>query len=247
MDDRKDADVKGVVATGVGTAPTPGRSGVRDYMAVEHLWSARHMSRLCGEVETRKQGTNRTDRTHRSYAISAVFSSAAFLEAFINEILQDVADSAPGDLPERCNGISETAAATLRAQWTAPSKSLEGAPVVKKYKEALKAAGKSPFDDNRAPMAPVKKLIILRNELVHYKPKFKAFDERTEMEKLLKGEFPSNKIFVEPFSPWYTIGCLGHGCAEWAHTSATDFVDEWQTRIGIVRDYKDEMREYEMP
>lgn len=204
------------------------------------------MSGLCGEVEEREQGTNRIVREHRSYAISAVFSSAAFLEAFINEILQDIADAPPGDLPERCRGISEGPAATLRAEWTATKRPLEGASILRKYKAALKAAGKPLPDENKGPTSRVKKLVDLRNNLVHYKPEFKAFDESTEMEKCLRGEFASNKIFDNP-SPWYTIGCLGHGCAEWAHTSATDFVDEWQTTIGIVRDYKDEMRDYETP
>ncbi|MFT4396916.1 hypothetical protein ACLTEW_18465 [Gordonia lacunae] len=173
------------------------------------------------------------------------------MEATINEVLQDVAESEPGDLKERCKGISEPAAATLRALWGTPEHGggLEKAHILDKFQVSLTASQVPPFDLGQQPYQRAKKLVQLRNALVHYKPDTQSSDDEYahKMEKALKGEFPSNKIFVEPFSPWYTIGCLGYGCSEWAHTSATAFVDEWQTRIGIVRDYKDEMREYETP
>lgn len=90
-----------------------GKVSIRSYMAPEHLWSARHTTRLCREIEKREEATGIINRPHRSYAISAVLSSVAFLESYINEILQDVADSPRGELNSRCVGISEQSALPL--------------------------------------------------------------------------------------------------------------------------------------
>ena len=219
-------------------------------MAPEHLWSARHLARLCGEIEERERGTRKINRPHRAYAIGAVFSSVAFIEAYINEVFQDIADSEPGKLNSRCMGISEQSAAILRELWAPPrnrSGGLEKASVLDKYCVSLTSCGKDAFDRGSQPYQRTKKLIGLRNALVHFKPETQSVDEAHKLEKALKSEFPHNQIYPDPVSPWYSIACLGCGCAEWSHATATALVDEWQKRMGLVRDYKDEMKEYDRP
>ncbi|NLG45908.1 hypothetical protein [Gordonia sp. (in: high G+C Gram-positive bacteria)] len=223
---------------------------VRNYMAPEHLWSARYAARMCGEIEGRLKGTGELHRPHRSYVISAVLSSVAFMETYINEVLQDLADSEPGEIDSRCAGIAEQSAAILREMWNPPGERigwLERASILDKYRVSLAACGAEPFEKGAWPYQSAKKLIDLRNALVHFKPETQVSGEAHKLEKALKSEFASNQIFSEPLSPWYTIGCLGYGCAEWSHTTAAAFIDEWQARIGLEKDYKDEMGQYDSP
>jgi hypothetical protein len=69
-----------------GIAPTiePGTPmiGIRDYMASQHLWTARREAWLCRKREDQLLNDGNLDRRHRSHAIAAVFSAVAFLEAF---------------------------------------------------------------------------------------------------------------------------------------------------------------------
>ena len=69
------------------------RVGVRDYMASQHLWTARREAWLCRKREDELLNDRNLDRRHRSHAITAVLSAVAFLEAFVNAVWQDAAES----------------------------------------------------------------------------------------------------------------------------------------------------------
>jgi hypothetical protein len=64
---------------------------VRQYLTMQHLWTARHAARLCAEREPQLE-PNVADTEHRSLAISAVSFAGAFLEALVNEVIVDVVD-----------------------------------------------------------------------------------------------------------------------------------------------------------
>ncbi|GAC85335.1 hypothetical protein GP2_033_00700 [Gordonia paraffinivorans NBRC 108238] len=217
----------------VGTASV----GVRGYRSTQHLWSAKRAARECSEIEDRIAGTNAADIALESCATNAVMLSVAFMEAAVNEVLQDLAEAEPGRVSHRCKGIEPEAAPLIRALWVTPAR-LERAGILEKYQVALTATRKPEFDTSTNPYQSAVKLIALRNALVHFKPEWQMDDDEHKMFKMLKGLFPESRVFPNPVSPWYPHVCLASGCAEWAHKTATAFVDEWWVRMGIERDYR---------
>jgi hypothetical protein len=73
-------------------------AAVRNYMAPQHLWTARREAWLCRRREDELVSTSyvNADYRHRSHATTAVLSAVAFLEAFVNAVWQDTADNEPG-------------------------------------------------------------------------------------------------------------------------------------------------------
>lgn len=69
---------------------------MRGYMLLQHLWAAEHFARLALEYEAAHTGEPQRWVRHRSYVITAVAESVAFLEAFINELFQDAKDGVTG-------------------------------------------------------------------------------------------------------------------------------------------------------
>jgi hypothetical protein len=65
---------------------------MRNYFSTNFLWTALHMSRIVGELETAEGRVPRFDMAHRSYAASSVIASATFLEAAVTELFQDAQD-----------------------------------------------------------------------------------------------------------------------------------------------------------
>lgn len=92
---------------------------VRQYFATQHLWAAQHFTQECAELEgdliARRDGT--PNLKHRSMAVAAVFSSVAFLEALVNEVLQDAADGLHDRVGFRADGIVDPAAKLLGGLW----------------------------------------------------------------------------------------------------------------------------------
>jgi hypothetical protein len=121
-----DRDVSGVKAEAAGylremsathsprVDPAP-RVLLRQYVTMEHLWTARHAARLCRERELQVQ-PNVADIEHRSLAMTAIFFAAAFLEALVNEVILDVFDPPAGGPSARVAGIPVDAKTTAAFQ-----------------------------------------------------------------------------------------------------------------------------------
>ena len=213
----------------------------RHYFATRHLWVARHSARLCQEREDFLVKTNTVveDIEHGSLAVTAVLSSVAFLEALVNEVFLDVADTSLGVSTHRTDGIGDEAAELMRERWN------DQAPTQDKYQLALSCAGKPKFDEGENPFQGVHKLITLRNMLVHFKPKWHDHNEQHELQKKFRGVFPVNQ---QPIGePWYPNKLFGAGCAKWAHTVSTAFTDEWVNRIGLTSDYLADFASFPKP
>ena len=78
----------------------------RHYLALEHLWAALNNARLCRELERQLMNKVAFDSEHRAYAMGAVISSVAFLEALVNETYEDAGDEE--HVSERVSALSET-------------------------------------------------------------------------------------------------------------------------------------------
>ena len=75
---------------------------MRSYLSTHHLWSAQIFTNLAKAIEDEYEALDKRsgfDEHHRAYTLGAITCSAAFLEAAINEVYQDVADGHHGSQP----------------------------------------------------------------------------------------------------------------------------------------------------
>lgn len=213
---------------------------VRAYLSLHHLWAAEHFANMTEETEAALvSGSTPFDPEHRSYAFGAILESTAFLEAVINEQLQDAADGHGGKLPG--------AAAGWAALW---EESDEGyMPLLAKYQLALVAAGKEPLDRGAEPFQSVRLLIELRNLITHFRPQSVRAGEAMKIEKKIGTRFATTRAPIGDGNPWFPDRCLGAGCAQWAVRVAKEFADAFHERLGVRGAYQDrnEMVWYHRP
>jgi hypothetical protein len=210
------------------------RVGVRTYLSTEHLWNARHMSRLCAEREDAlaAESFQGIDMQTRSYATASILEAVAYLESYVNEVWQDAADHHPGeDTPPRLGTLTPAVIGRLRELWK--SDRLERTlSVLEKYSVAAVFADQSPLGSGAEPYQSVHALIKLRNELMHWKPEIHWGDEERDLEILLKPRIGVNRLFTVGY-PWFPHYVLCASCADWAVRRSVEFVDIWRRRMGV--------------
>ncbi len=223
------------------------RVQIRQGFATQHLWTARHMARLCAEREAEllKQGVS-SDVQHRSYAVTAVISAVAFLEAHINEAFADAADDNPVVRQQIAN-VPQNAADLMGKLWDDREvKAGERLSILAKYQLALVCSGKPMMESDRNPYQHARKLISLRNALVHFKIEWQWHDVAYKLEKELKpAGFQENQLHIG--APWYPNKCLGAGCAQWACDTAHSFVSAWRNQMDIVRAHDEDLASWAAP
>lgn len=213
------------------------RIGVRHYFAAEHLWAARFMAARCRERENHliAGGFTGIDYEVRSYALTAITESVAFVEARVDEILLDAAHSDPGQVPARLAGLDANLVDTLRVDMADPN--LEKRPTLEKYDHVLSRAGKSP-QKGRLPYQDVDSIVGLRNAFAHFQPELQWADEVHSLEKRMKvPRVPSNPLLQQPQSTWFPHQPLCAGVAAWAWKSCIQLVDEWEQQLVITHGY----------
>lgn len=220
----------------------------RVYLSIGHLKNAAHFARLTGAIEQHTGFVWGTFKPHEAYAMGAVLSSVAFLEAAVNELYADAADeSHPSEimrsigegyameLPKDVRGI-------LAGLWNTDRFRM-GARTLEKYEVALTAAGGEEFDRGSQPYQDVALLLKLRNALVHFEPAshHEGDAEPTGLEQKLSGRFapnalatsPDNPLGSDPLLPFLPDKCLGYGCALWALGSSVAFTERFFSRMGL--------------
>jgi hypothetical protein len=160
---------------------------VRHYVTMDHLWTARHAARLCGQLEPQLQ-LNDPVVEHRSPVMTAVFFGAAFLEALVNEVILDVINPAGGVPADRVAGLpaDPQTIAALQRLWR-NERHTKGGPLGK-YQAALDAVGKErfKFSESRDPFKSAQLLFDLRNHFTHFQPKTRDVHTEHDCEKRLK-------------------------------------------------------------
>jgi hypothetical protein len=180
---------------------------------------------------------------HRGFVIGAVLTSGAFLEASINEIyannaselsFTDMSDDhrrAFGWLPEEIRG-------SFAAIWQSPQfqKSFG---LLEKYDLALRLSLAAPLRGTK-PYEDIPLLLLLRNELIHYKAAeviegVVSEQEIRKLQRKLRDKFKHNPMLVQARNrpTIFPAEFLHHACARWAVLSSLDFMDAFCERIGI--------------
>lgn len=229
----------------VATASFSVTTASRHYIASQHLWAARHQARLCSEAEA---GTDAApfDIRHRTFAIGAVLSSVSFLEALVNEVFQDAADST-GHVSMRIEPIGTQSIALMAEFWNASEGADKYVSMLNKFQLALLFAEKDKFSQGANPFQDAKLLVAIRNELVHFRPETQAQDVVGKLEQRVRGKFPENSLMAGMGNPWFPDKCLGAGCAEWSWRTSVQLANEWTSRLGILRVYEADLAHWPEP
>jgi hypothetical protein len=98
------------------------------------------------------------------------------------------------------------------------------------HRKPYRRKGRQPYQD-------AKLAIILRNEIVHFKPEDLSPDEPAAMEQDLKGKFQDNQMMTASGNPWWPNICLGWGCARWSLVSVTALADHLVSATGVEPAY----------
>lgn len=219
-----------------GSIPTP-TIVMRNYFSTYMLHAARRMSEAAGEIEAEHTGGSRFNADHRGHVLGCILCSVAFLEAMINELYQDAYDrhGTAGD------GYIAPLPANAREKMAEFWSGLKDGryPTLSKYQMALLFAGKPRLDEGAQPFQSAHLLIGLRNAVAHFQPESLSADSPSVMEKRLKPQgFADNALMAGAGNPWWPDHCLGHGCTEWAWTSAVAFADRFSHDLGIQPNYQ---------
>ncbi|UXA05704.1 hypothetical protein KXD96_22790 [Mycobacterium sp. SMC-2] len=219
---------------------------VRDYLASQHLWTARREAWLCRirENELVAQGNGNFDPKRHSHAVTAVLSAVAFLEGLVNSSWQDAADQKSTVYTQ---GIPQAALTRMRELWP----DYEMRSMLDKFQFGLELVGQQCMPKDRDPYRSVRVLIQVRNALVHFKPHDRRVDTDEKFERQLKSKITTHRENQQPIGrPWFPNKALGAGTAEWACESSMAFAREWHTLMGLTYDFEDLYRTsepYEVP
>lgn len=146
------------------------RIGQRSYLSTWMLRSAKRSSAAAQAIEDEHKGDWRSPHVeeHMDHVISAVLTSATFLEAMVNELYTDAFDehNLTGD---GYLAPLDPKAIKLMADWWAETN--EGMDrTLAKYQLLLSFGGQDKLDSGVEPLQSAALLRRLRNEVVHYKP-----------------------------------------------------------------------------
>lgn len=214
----------------------------RNYLSITHLSSACFFAKRAGEIEeTNTIDTARQSdafREHLAFTTSTIMLSCAFLEATINEIFCDCADSHDGDFS------SLPGARDMALLWRNGVPRSARYKVFEKYNKALELNGKPLIGKAEEVSRNLRLVTDLRNALIHYEPETvltfasegRTTSEVHDFEKSLAGKFPENTL-TGVGNAFYPDKVLGYGCAIWAVKSAVAFTDSFFTLLGIKPKY----------
>jgi len=205
----------------------------RAYFSSYYLWSAQHHARLAAEIEEAhpEGGGSLFSIRHRAYVLGAITDAVAFVEAAINEVLQDVAD----DHESYIQPLDKSARERLKGFWAAGAMTS----TLTKYEDSLRLCEQPQMPKGSAPWQDMAVLVSLRNELVHYKPADVSDSfEPSNLARRLGGKFANNVLMAEPGNAWFPDKALGAGSASWACLTARAFVDAWSGKLGLTLNYQ---------
>lgn len=156
----------------------------------------------------------------RSYASACLMSSAASLEALINELFIEH----DGKLRAKLANFEEEF-------WGKDG--IERKAILAKYQIALKFLGMEKLDEQSSLFRDAWALIELRNALVHYKPTWDPDRQRKiDLIEVLDGRFPISP-FLDDGADFVSMKCMSAGCAAWAVTTTLTFMREFHNRSNL--------------
>lgn len=215
---------------------------IKNYLSLYHILAAAYFARQSFAIEQLKdQVSQKYDDNlsieHRALVMACIASCVSFIEATINEVFVDAADTHHKSAHIR--QLSKETQDLLASLWEVESYA-RTASILDKYQAALKLAKKTMFAKGNNPYQDVRALIDLRNALVHFKPEWVIADiggaaekDLHSLEHKLRKRFTLNP-FLKDARPLFPTLCMSHGCAKWAVDSAVTFVEIFYREMGMT-------------
>lgn len=206
----------------------------RSYLSTQHLWAAQHFAHLATEFETEYVvQAPMASIQHRAYVITAVSEAVAFLEATVNEVLQDAHD----DHHSYVGSLGKAKIKALKDYWASLNRGQSY--VLKKYTKTLELCGSTPIPDSDPRYQDAAALVDLRNALTHYRPASVSVKDPHPLDAMLVGRFPANTLLgAAPVGKFYPEHALGAGCAQWSVASVVAFADHFAQELGLNLNYQ---------
>lgn len=155
-----------------------------------------------------------------SFGSACIMSSAAALEALINELYVNPA------------GMLRPLLSDFDSNFWGKG-GLERKGILLKYQRALDLLGIPRMDEKAPIFRDAWALIELRNALVHFKPTWDP-DRKMEVElkTLLGGQF-STSPFVDTGADFVAVQCMSSGCAKWVLTTTFALLHEFHSKTNV--------------
>ena len=206
--------------------------GHRTYLSTQHLWMAEHCSEYASSYEERFASDEPKFHIHlRGHVLATISEAVAFLEALVNELLEDAHGGHPGSIqeldPQLRQGLSE--------YWRISNGNDS---ILSKYEMVRNIAGLTPYDRGTNPLQDVHLLVRLRNWQVHYRPTTVWDDQPHSLESQLRGKFGESPLMATAGNPWFPDKALGAPCAVWCVSAARAFAEEFTTALEYEPNYK---------
>ncbi len=197
--------------------------------AMEHLRSGLLNAELAYRIEENcKDGDETPFFIHRALVKNSVISSVCALEANINEWFSSF---------ESIAKEASAKAGVINQLWSLGIPRTAKYSIIEKYQIALTLLGVEKLNPGTNPYQSAKKIVKLRNALVHYEPTFEPDSNQSQkgefkshsLGKELAGLFELNPVCAE-WAPMWPTKLLGAGCAKWCSETALDFMEEFHRR-----------------
>lgn len=193
--------------------------------ALQHLQAAVMFRDRVVELEAVNQGKPLGSfyEEIRAYVSGCVLSSAACLEALINELF--IAENLK---------LRRTFGDFDKEFWG--EHGLERRSILVKYQVALKRLGAARLNGGLQAYRDAQYLVALRNALVHFKPAWGSQRQHiVNLAASLKGRFPLSP-FIPDEGDFITQKCMSAGCVRWAVTTVGALVGEFHSRTKLDSD-----------
>ena len=208
---------------------------MRCYFSTYHLWAAELAAAQASAFE--RDFTGRIpvfNIEQRSYVTNAVFMSVAFLEAAVNEILQDIVD----DHKSYTGNIDPVIRRCISVWWNqSEGQGRAAGSILDKYQALLDFYGLPRMKKGENPYQNAHLVVSLRNELMHYKPETLGGDVEHDVAGKLRTKFKPNPLLNGSGNPYFPDHCLGSPCATWAVTSVKALADTYFGTLNITPNY----------
>jgi len=213
-----------------------------------HIMSSTLFLQRCHEIEkSKKSKYPDVFFWHNAYVINSIFSTVAFLESYINEFFSNSMD-----VPQLLGReIPKKELSRIQAIWGLGIPRTASHPILEKYQIALILTDNEPFTNQDSMGQKIKTITKLRNELIHFEPRWIDVFEDPEQERKkmtgvgsqLQHEKFSHNPFVAKTSPFFPNRCLGYGCAKWTYENSLDFVQMFSEKMKVPFRYREDIED----
>jgi hypothetical protein len=208
-----------------------------------HLWTAQSLSLDAKEIED-ALANNQEDKfakrdilprtVHDGYTSNSIISSAAFLEATINEFYDKMMNAAESWEADEggANPFQEIVHQILLGIDEIEPRKFQNKPTLRKYQLLLVYTGCEPFQKGVPPFQSVRTVQGLRNDLIHFEPEWADFDAEVVQ---TPGNIPG-KLELNPFYDGYREpeSYLSYEIANWCLESVAEFVLRFYDQMGLA-------------